>query len=51
MQTRIGSTFEIPSDGTVEIRKGDGETGRATVSASSANVAGKKATIVTIREV
>jgi len=51
MQTRIGSTFEIPSDATVEIRKSDGETGRASVSASSAKVEGKDARIVTIREV
>jgi PAS domain-containing protein len=50
MQTRIGTTFEIPSDATIEIRKSDGETGKGTVSASSANVEGKDATIVTIRE-
>jgi len=50
MQTRIGTTFEIPSDATIEIRKSDGETGRASVSASSAKVEGKAATIVTIRE-
>jgi PAS domain-containing protein len=50
MQTRIGTTFEIPSDATIEIRKTDGETGRASVSASSAKVEGKAAKIVTIRE-
>lgn len=51
MQTRIGTTFEIPSDATVEIRKSDGETSRASVSASTAKVEGKDARIVTIREV
>ena len=49
MQTRIGTTFEIPSDATVEIRKSDDETGRATVSQSTAKVAGNDARIVTIR--
>jgi len=51
MQTRIGTTFEIPSDATVEIRKSDGETGSATVSESAAKVAGKDARIVTIRAI
>lgn len=51
MQTRIGTTFEIPSDATVDIRKSDGETGKATVSTSSAKVEGKDATIVTIRAI
>jgi len=51
MQTRIGTTFEIPSDATIEIRQSDGEIGRASVSASTAKVEGKDARIVTIREV
>jgi len=49
MQTRIGTTFEIPSDATIEIRKSDGEIGRASVSASTAKVEGKDARIVTIK--
>ena len=47
----VGSTYNVPTDGRVEIRKPDGSTSSASASTSTALTGGQAVTILTIREI
>ncbi len=46
----VGSTYNIPTDGHIEIRKPDGSTSSASTTTSTAVTGGQPVTILTIRE-